>query len=250
MKILLIDIETAPHRVYSWGLYNQDIGVHKIEEPGYTMCVAWKWLGSKHVGFKSMHRNGNDMISTVHALLNEADAVVHYNGTKFDIPTLNREFVELRMLPPKPFKQVDLLPTVRKKFKFASNKLDYVCRRLGLGGKFGHKGMELWKGCMEGDEASWIEMEKYNRQDVEILEKLYNAILPWIANHPNHALYNGAVDHTCPSCGSHNLQKRGFAYTLTGKYQQYACNDCGSWSRGRFTLVDVDQRNAVMRGNV
>jgi hypothetical protein len=33
-KILLLDIETAPHRVYSWGLWKQDIHIDRIIEPG------------------------------------------------------------------------------------------------------------------------------------------------------------------------------------------------------------------------
>ncbi len=39
-KILLLDIETAPHRVYAWGLWGQDIYLDQIEAPGYTLCWA------------------------------------------------------------------------------------------------------------------------------------------------------------------------------------------------------------------
>ena len=37
-RILLLDIETAPHRVFAWGLWGQDIYLDQIEEPGYTLC--------------------------------------------------------------------------------------------------------------------------------------------------------------------------------------------------------------------
>ncbi|NIV35232.1 MAG: hypothetical protein GWN58_38990, partial [Anaerolineae bacterium] len=48
------------------------------------------------------------MLEGAWELLDEADAVVHYNGKKFDIPTLNREFVKYGFTPPSPYKQIDL----------------------------------------------------------------------------------------------------------------------------------------------
>ena len=82
----------------------------------------------------------------IHGLLNDADAVVHYNGTKFDIPTLNKEFLLHSFNPPSPYKQIDLLRVVRSNFRFPSNKLDYVAQRLNLGKKHEHEGHELWGG--------------------------------------------------------------------------------------------------------
>lgn len=73
------------------------------------------------------------MLKQIHALLNEADAVVHYNGAKFDIPTLNKEFILHGLPPPAPYKQIDLLRTARSQFKFPSNKLDYIAQALDLG---------------------------------------------------------------------------------------------------------------------
>jgi hypothetical protein len=169
------------------------------------------------------------MLKRVKTLM-EADVIVHYNGTKFDIPTLNKEFVKRGMLPPSPYKQVDLLRVVRREFKFASNKLDYVSRALGLGGKEKHDGFMLWVDCMNNNLAAWKKMEKYNRQDVTLLEKLYNHLLPWIRSHPNHSAKAGVT--CCPSCGSLDFQSRGTQATSTMTYQRYHCQDCGTWFRG------------------
>ena len=84
------------------------------------------------------------MLEGIHSLLDEADAVCHYNGTKFDMPTLNKEFLVHRMTPPPPMKQIDLLRVVKSQFRFPSNKLDYVAQRLGLGKKKDHEGHTLW----------------------------------------------------------------------------------------------------------
>lgn len=246
MKILHLDIETAPNKVYSWGLFNQNIGINQIVEPGYTLCFAAKW----HGGNKVMFHAGDDMVDAAWNLLDEADVVVHYNGIKFDIPTLNREFVLAGYTPPSPYHQIDLLRTVRRAFRFTSNKLDYVAQQLGLGSKTQHKGMELWHKCMEGDAQAWKVMEKYNKQDVKLTEKLYGKLLPWIENHPNHALYvdNGVDRPTCPNCGGHHLQSRGTYTTKTQRYQRFCCSDCGTWTRGRHTEVGKEERQNILVG--
>lgn len=169
-------------------------------------------------------------------MLDDADVVIHYNGKRFDIPTLNKEFVLAGLLPPATYKQVDLLQVARKQFRFPSNKLDYVAKALGVGEKVKHAGFDLWIRCMNNEEAAWKEMEEYNVHDVVILEKVYLKLLPWIPNHPNHGLYDDVAD-VCPNCGGHHLEKRGFAYTNAGKYQRYQCKECGTWSRGKQTLA-------------
>lgn len=248
-RILLLDIETAPNRVYSWGLWNQNIAINQIEEPGYTLCFASKWLGEKDINFSSTFHDGKEnMVEDAHRLIDEADAVIHYNGTKFDIPILNSEFVTMGLRPPSPVTQIDLLNTMRKRFRLSSNKLDYVARQFGLGGKVSHKGMELWRECMAGDKKSWKTMQEYNIQDVVLLEKLYYKLRPWITNHPNLALFS--VDNAgpvCPNCGGTHLQRRGTYYTATLTYQRYQCQDCGTWSRERTTSLPKENRSHILR---
>lgn len=247
MKVLLLDIETAPHRVYAWGLWDQNIALNQIEEPGYTMCWAAKWHDKKKVHFMGLNKhNKADMIKGIYDLVDEADVVVHYNGTRFDMPTLNQEFALQGLPKPSPYKQVDLLRTVRKQFRLPSNKLSYVARYLGHGDKKPHKGMALWRECMEGNIAAWRTMEQYNKHDVVLLQKLYEHLKPWIDGHPNMALYNPADQITCPRCGSAHLQKRGFAYTPTMKYQKYQCQSCFAWSRARVNSMDKEQRKHLL----
>ncbi len=237
MKILLLDIETAPNLVHVWGLWNQNVGVPQIIDSGYVLSWAAKWYGDKEIMFDSgYHTSHKRMLKRMYKLLSEADVVVHYNGTKFDIPTLNKEFVKVGMTPPAPFKQIDLLRTVRNQFRFPSNKLDYVAKALGLGGKKHHKGHELWIGCMNNDPESWDMMAEYNVRDVELLEMLYEKLKPWIKGHPNVGLYTDA-GMVCPTCGSDHVHKRGFAYSSTRKYQRYQCKDCGTWFREKSMIA-------------
>lgn len=240
MKILLLDIETSPNVAHVWGLWQQNVGTNQLLESSEVMCWAARWYGEREVMFMSSYTSSHtSMISGMHSLLDDADVVIHYNGKKFDIPTLNKEFVLLGYAPPSPYKQIDLLRVVRSNFKFPSNKLDYVAQRLGLGKKVKHEGHELWIKCMNKDPQAWKKMERYNKQDVVLLEKVYNKLLPWIKSHPNHNLYDD-VERVCPSCGSNHLTKRGLARTIGGVYQRYQCFNCGSWSQGTKSIKSVE----------
>ena len=249
MKLLFLDIETAPNKVFAWGLFDQNISIDQIVENGYTLCWAAKWRGERKVHFDAVWRSGaKKMAAGIHALLDEADAVVHYNGNKFDIPTLNKEFLLHGMPPPSPAKQVDLLLEVRREFRFSSNKLDHVARSLGLGQKVQHKGMALWSECMAGVESAWRTMERYNKGDVTLLEKVYDRTLPWLKKHPNMALFVDSKKMVCPNCGGHQLQARGTAQTTVSIYQRYQCRGCGKWSRGRQNIMAKERKPSVLVG--
>jgi DNA polymerase elongation subunit (family B) len=230
LKILLLDLETAPNLATVWGLFKQNIALNQLIDSSYTLCWAAKWYGEDTIYFDSIHRSTpKQMTRRIHKLLDEADAVIHYNGKKFDIPTLNRDFLLQGLTPPSPYKQIDLLTTVRSQFRAPSNKLDYWVQKLGLGHKVKHEGHELWLKCMNGDDEAWSRMEEYNINDVDILEKLYDKVRPWIKNHPNHAIFSGEA--VCPNCGGNHLKKRGLYPTTTMLYQRLRCSDCGTWSR-------------------
>ena len=181
LKMLYLDIETTPNEGTFWNLWPKFIPINQLKEPTYMLCWGAMWNGSREFLFSSCKDDGRDkMVRKMWDLLDEADCVCHYNGKSFDIKHLNREFALIGLPPPSHYSQVDLLSEVRKNFRLPSNKLDYVCRYFGLGSKVKHAGIELWYGCMEGDERDWKIMEKYNKQDVKLLPKLYKFMLPWI----------------------------------------------------------------------
>lgn len=232
MKILILDIETSPMTGLIWGLWDQNISYKHIQVEGSVICYAAKWLGEKEVFFDSINKSSKkDMLKSVHKLLSEAEALISFNGINFDVKHLNAQFLLHKMKPPSPFKNIDLLRTAKSRFKFPSNKLDYIAKRLGLGQKTAHEGMELWIKCMAGNKRAWKVMETYNRQDVILTEKAYYKLLPWIRNHPNSNLYHSG--RSCPSCASPRLQKRGYSTSAVGTYQKYSCMACGSWSQGK-----------------
>lgn len=242
MKLLFLDIETAPNKAYVWGMFDQNIAANQMEATGYILCWSAKWLGGGKMHFDSVQKHdAKAMLRGIYKLLDEADVVVHYNGTKFDIPTLNKEFIKHGFLPPSPYKQLDLLQVCRRAFRFESNKLAFVSAALDIGAKVKHEGFELWVKCMAGDAKAWERMGRYNRGDVTLLEKLYRRLRPWIIKHPNYSAHRSSL--CCPKCGSEKVQARGQQVAQTRTYVRYHCQSCGGWFRGnKSTSVNREER--------
>ncbi len=219
MKILVLDIETSPNLCWTWGLWQQNIGLPQIEKAGETLCWAAKWHGEEKVHFGKGAKG-------IWKLLDQADVVVHFNGQSFDIPTLQRDFLLAGLKPPSPYKQVDLRRICKQKFRFVSGKLDFIAQQIGIGGKVKHSGMKLWLDCLDGKREAWAKMKEYNIQDVLLTEELYNIVLPWITNHPNWGVYLDAERPTCRNCGSERVIKKGIERTAARTYQRYQCQDC------------------------
>jgi len=238
MKILVLDIETRPSLGFIWSLWDQNVSLSQLVEVGEVICFGAKWLDKKKVIFKSVHHHSKEeMVQTAWDLMDEADAIIHYNGRAFDIKHLNREFLLAGLNPPSPHKDIDLLTVARGRFKFLSNKLEHVAEQLGIGSKVQHSGFQLWLDCMADDKKAWAKMRQYCEGDVLLTEELYYKLLPWVRNHPSVPLHNGAsVDSlpACRNCGSTDLQRRGYSFTAVSKFQRFVCKSCGTWGRDNY----------------
>jgi predicted RNA-binding Zn-ribbon protein involved in translation (DUF1610 family) len=238
MKILVLDIETAPNTAHVWALFKQNIGINQLLDTGRVMCFSARWLGSKELIFHSEIKDGHAAtINAAHALLAEADAVLSFNGERFDLPTLNREFLKYGLPPPAPYHSIDLYKVAKRRFRFVSNKMDHLAKELGLPCKIRHEGHEMWIKCMNGDLKAWKRMEAYNKRDVKVLEGIYGKMVGWIDTHPNKALYatKAITAPTCTNCGSLHVHSRGEQRNKAHAYIRYQCADCGVWMRSRYT---------------
>lgn len=239
-KILILDIETAPLRSYTWGLWKQNIGLNQIISNWYMLSWAAKWLGDSTTesdvltAKEALEEEDYRIVKNLWKLLDEADIVIAHNGDKFDIPKINTRFVLHKLNPPSPYKQIDTLTTARKEFGFTSNRLDFIARFLGIGYKLPTT-FELWEESMAGNEAALSDMCKYNRHDVDILEEVYLKLRPYIKGHPNLDLYGDYKNAHCPHCGKDSLTHipNKFFYTQAVKYQVYRCAECGAVSRAK-----------------
>jgi len=235
MKILLFDIETAPNLAYVWRLY--EANAIDVKSNWYMISFAYKWLGEKRIKayslpdfdlYKKQPENDRELCYKLWELMGEADVVIAHNSQAFDVKKSQGKFLQHGFPPPKPFKQVDTLKVARKYFKFDSNKLDNLAKYLGIGEKMQTGGKKLWLDCMNGDLKAWAKMVKYNKKDVDLLEKVYLRMRPWIDNHPNSNLYNKTCEK-CPNCGG-DTTKQGLKHNRATTLQQYKCKECGAWS--------------------
>lgn len=242
MKLLMIDIETSPIIADVWGLWQQNVGLNQIHQSTRMICFAAQWYGERKTLFSS-EWNSATFVEDAWMLLDQADVVCHFNGQRFDVPHLNREFLQMNIPPPSPYQQIDLMKVAKGKFKFPSNKLDYILGAVGLEGKVKHEGHTLWTKVLSGDAKAQKNMEIYAKRDVTALIELYEKLLPWITNHPTVGLYDDEpITYSCPNCGSGNVQRRGFSFTSVSKYQRWSCSDCGGWSRDGKRLLGASLR--------
>lgn len=227
-KILHIDIEWAPALAYVWRMFDENISPDQLVDAGGLLCFCAHWHGSKEYMFFSEWDDGpQEMAKAALKLLNEADAVVTYNGDKYDLPKLRGSIILAGLTPPAPPTSIDLIKVV-KKFGFVMNRLAYIGPLLNVGSKMKHEGFRLWRLVLEGDAKAQLRMKKYCIQDVKVLVNLYNRILPFIDNHPHLGDEKGA----CGACGSDHVQMRGYRRTKFFKVRRMQCQDCGSWSTG------------------
>lgn len=235
-KILVFDIETAPLLGYVWSIWEQNIGLNQIKHDWFILSWAAKWLDKQPV-IQMDQEKAKDMeddkaiLKPLWELLNEADCVITQNGKAFDSKKVNARFAINGMGPPSPYRHIDTKALAKKSFGFTSNKLEYLSDKLCTKKKSKHhefEGFELWKECLNRNPKAWKVMREYNCQDVLATEELYKKLRPWGIGINMNVLHGDAV-HKC-ICGSQDLIKKGFKFTQAGKFQQFQCRACGSWT--------------------
>jgi hypothetical protein len=134
-------------------------------------------------------------------------------------------FHGLGVLPP--IQSIDTYKIAKAHFMFNSNKLDYVGKLLGFGGKKSTP-TGLWLDVLRGDRKAIKTMVEYNKRDVDLLEKVFLKLRPYMANHISNQLFGGTG---CPRCGSHKVQRRGLHRAISRVYQRWQCQaeKCGGW---------------------
>lgn len=227
-RLLFVDIEWAPATAYVWRMYKENISPSQLIDEGGMLCFCAHWGDSKEFMFFSEWEDGREgMAKAALDLLTEADAVVTYNGDRYDIPKLRGEILLAGLTPPPSLASIDVYRTI-KGLGYVMNKLAYIGPLLGVGSKVSHEGFDLWKKVLNGDASARKRMQRYCIQDVRMLAKLYYRIRPFIKQHP----HLGNTKHECPNCGSNNVQKRGTRRTKFFKIERIHCQRCGAWTEG------------------
>lgn len=180
MKILLYDLEVS--RAIVEGYWNKyDFSVVKTVRPQILMCYAYKWLGNKQIFFKTIHdyKTCTEFVDSLRTILDECDVAVGHNLKQFDDKMSNRFIIREGLLPPSPYIQIDTLQIARQNFKFQSNRLGELGEYLELGNKEKITYADLEDDFLNNPTWGVIKkMEKYNKRDVDLLEKVYLKLRP------------------------------------------------------------------------
>lgn len=254
-KILYWDLETSLELVAVFQLAKNDwIDPASLVTERYIICASWKWKGESAVHSVSVLDNpklyANDpyndrhVVETLYKVMHEADVIVAHNGDQFDTRYLRTRALFHSMPPLPPITSVDTYKVAKSMFMFNANRLNYVGGLLGVGQKK-HTTAGLWMRVLKGEKKAIKEMVAYNKQDVLLLERVYNKLAPYMPNHISRELFGL---HGCPRCGSKKVQSRGFHRAFTRTYRRFQCQNptCMGWFRALRSTPDTATSHRVI----
>lgn len=231
-------------------MYNQNHSKNQLIEPGGLLMFSAKRLGSDDIESHCAWDDPVAMVKRSHEIYSQADYLIHYNGCSFDNKVFGTAWAEQGLGPAAPWRDIDLIKTVRKNFQLPFKSLAYVVEWLGLDHKTDPGGMDTWREILrptsaEAQREAQQRMVAYCENDVRITEQAFEKLRPWVAG-MNFPLSGSWDDEpACTRCGSVNIHARGWAYTTAAKYRRYQCQDCKGWMRAKRSesMVNAELRN-------
>lgn len=238
IKRLFFDIETSPNIGLFWEAgYKKNIDYSNIIKERAIICICYKWQGEKitHGLHWDSKQDDKRMLIDFIKIANSADELVGHNGDRFDLAWIRTRclFHGIDMFPS--YTIIDTLKVARSKFRFNSNKLNYIAKFLGIGQKI-QTDFNLWKGIvLEKDKEAMDKMVKYCKNDVILLEKVFSHLSVHIEpkTNVNSRLEDGRGN--CPECGSNDIRIQQTKYVASGyKKVIYQCKSCYKYHNKKF----------------
>lgn len=232
-KRLFFDIETSPNIGLFWEAgYKKNIDYSNIIKERAIICICYKWEGEKEVFSLNWDSKQDDkkMLEKFIEVADSATELVGHNGDKFDLAWIRTRclFHKIPMFPK--YTTIDTLKVARQKFRFNSNRLNYIADYLGIGQKIKTE-YSLWKDILlKKDKIAMEKMIKYCKKDVSLLEQVFVALKGHIEAKTHYGVIFGEDRGSCPECGSDDLIKSKKVVTATGLIRiQYRCKTCGKY---------------------
>jgi DNA polymerase III epsilon subunit-like protein len=157
LRTIFWDVETSPLIVPVWGLWENNIDHTNILEETNILCACWKELGKAEIRDlrvdPSNPRDDKGLCRVLKNVLSEADVIVAHNGDDFDLRVLNARLIYHGFDPLPPITTIDTKKVAKSKFRFVSNRLDYLGAYLGLGRKK-KTSFKLWLDVLNGNQKA------------------------------------------------------------------------------------------------
>jgi DNA polymerase elongation subunit (family B) len=228
---LFLDVETSPLQVFVWSLNdkaNSYISHKSIIKDRGIICICWKWAGEEKIESLTWNKSQNDkaMLKKFVTVMDSATEICAHNLDRFDLPWLRGRCL-IHGIPMAPtYPTVDTLKKARAKFRLPSNRLDYLGGAL-VGEQKIATGFGLWRDIvLDKSETAMRKMVDYCKQDVALLEKVYDKMAPYIEP------VTSVADYTCdcPECGNPRYYVKGYRTRKTGSvWVQLLCKECPKW---------------------
>jgi len=227
---LYFDCEVSANVGLFWQSgYKLQIGTENIIKERAIICICYKWEDDNDVYYLQWDSKQDDkkLLQEFINVANTADELVGHNGDKFDLAWIRTRclFHNIQMFPT--YNTIDTLKVARSKFRFNSNRLDYIGKFLGLGQK-NHTNFDLWKDIMlKNCKKAMNTMIDYCIQDVVLLEKVHKALNNHIPSKTHYGVIFGQDRGSCPECGSDDIVINKRRTTASGvKKIQFICKTC------------------------
>lgn len=226
---LFFDIEVSPNIGMFWKSgYEISVDHNSIIKERAIICICYKWEGQKKVYSLRWDKKQNDkkMVSDFIKVADGASELVGQNGDRFDIKWIRTRALIHGIQWTPYINTLDTLKMARNSFNFNSNRLDYLGKILLDKGKL-DTGFGLWKDIvLSNSESAMLKMIKYCKNDVILLEEVFNKFRPYVKPKQSYAMDRGS----CPECNGINLKINRSSGLPSGNTKvQFFCKDCSTY---------------------
>lgn len=249
LKVLEYDIETAPLVTHIWRPNQKFVPQNMMIHDTFVLTWSAKWWGTddevisaRVTRNEAVNRDDYRIMEQLNDLFHDADVVVAHNGDKFDYPHVNARFLLNNLPAPGYLTKIDTLKLSRKHFAWSHHNLDYLGKIFGEGRKI-KTDWELWERASQGDVAALKDMEEYNRQDVELLDRVFYRMIPYVDRLARLQEAVTIEEDICLYCGSKKVERRGYYRTQSYTYPKFRClgklpngSTCGKYRKGRHSI--------------
>jgi len=229
IKRLFFDIETGYHLVRMWRIGKVGyVSPEQIKEHKQIFCICYKWQGDDTVHCLDYRMGEKEMLKQFIRIMGEAHECIAHNSDKFDVKEIRTRAIYHGLLMFPEYRTLDTLKKSRHYFNFASNKLDYIGKYLGVGGKKEHEGLDMWIKVQENkDDQALDAMIEYCKRDVILLEDTFAVMSPFINHNNNFAVLTGGERWECPECASSDVVMfRTYTTPMGVIRREMKCNQC------------------------
>lgn len=227
IKRLFYDIETSLGVYLHFGNgWRENINPDATVKEPQIICISYSWEGSDKVHTlhwgKGKNPSDKKLLKRFVKVMEQAHETVAHNGDKFDLNYVRQRCIK-HGIDFSPFKKtIDTYRWSKNNLKLSRHGLKFLCNYYGVEQKMDNSGFDLWKKLtLTNDPESLEEMVLYCEQDIKALKSLFEKLRPYMKVKTHIGVMSYGDKHSCPGCGSFNVQYKDNYTTAMGTTHFY-----------------------------